>query len=162
MSSLNTKKTNVTTTSKLNDAKNVVIEKRKNQIKNSTSNIFENVDFMNLENKISKLNVKEKISFDKQKMYKYPIECTTSEQQKKFRTKMRNQIKRFSNNIILSYQKKNEIELKKEVKSFNDFYKENYILNDYSIISISSNNRDKETLLLIEPMLEIVKLLKSN
>lgn len=154
--------TNVTTEKKLLNDKNLIIEKRKNQIKNSETSIFENVDFMNLEHKIKDLKVKEKISKDRQKMYKYPSECNTKELEKRFREARRKDIKKYSNNIILFFQQKNEIELKKEVNSFNEFYLKNYILNDYSILSISSNNRDEFTLTFITPMLEIIKLILSK
>ena len=46
------------------------------------------------------------------------------------------------------------------VKEFVSFYKENYILNDFSLLSISSNNRDKDTEILLNSMLEVIKLVK--
>jgi hypothetical protein len=137
-----------------------VIEKRKNQIKNSENSIFENTDFLNLEKKVSALKVKEKISIDRQKMYKFESTISDLKELKKQRSKMRNIRNRYANNIILQFQKKNEIELKKEVKEFKDFYLKNYVLNDFSLLSISSNNRDKETELILNSMLEIIKLIK--
>lgn len=135
-----------------------VIAKRKKEIKGEKNSLFENIDFMNLEKKVSTLKVKETISKDVQKMYKFEKESLDAKQQKRLRTKMRNQRNKFANNVILHFQKKNEVELKKEVNSFTNFYKENYILNDFSLLSISSNNRDKDTETLLNSFLEIVKL----
>lgn len=140
--------------------KKEAINKSIEKVKNSENSIFANTDFLNLENKISKLKVKEKISIDRQKMYKFESTIKDLKELKKQRSKMRNIRNRYANNIILQFQKKNEIELKKEVKEFEEFYLKNYVLNDYSLLSISSNNRDKETELLLNSMLEIIKFLK--
>jgi hypothetical protein len=154
------KSTKVTSEKEIAQNKINVIDLRKNQIKNSENSIFENTDFLNLEKKISALKVKEKISIDRQKMYKFESTINDLKELKKQRSKMRNIRNRYANNIILQFQKKNEIELKKEVKEFKDFYLQNYVLNDYSLLSISSNNRDKETELILNSMLEIIKLIK--
>lgn len=143
-----------------NNKKNV-IAKRKEEIKNSKNSIFENNDFLSLEKKVSSLKVKEKVSSnERKKMYKFENSNLTKEETKKLRQKMRTIRNRFANNVILHFQQKNEELLKKEVKEFKEFYLKNYILNDYSLISISFNNRDKETINLLNPFLEIVKLLK--
>lgn len=79
---------------------------------------------------------------------------------KKIRTKVRNQRNIFANNVIHYAKNKNLIELKNEIKNFNIFYKETYLLNDYSLKSISNNNSDDDTKKLLITFLEIVKNLK--
>lgn len=78
----------------------------------------------------------------------------------RLRTKIRNKRNSFANNIIFYAQNKNLIELQKEIVSFNSFYKETYILNDYSLKSISSTNRDEESTILLNMMLDIILKLK--
>lgn len=79
---------------------------------------------------------------------------------KSLRTKLRHKRNSFANNIILYAQNKDLVNLQKEIKDFNSFYKETYVLNDYSLKSISSNNRDKESELLLNMMLSIIIKLK--
>ena len=151
--------TKVTSEKSILDAKNATIEKRKEQIKNSQNSIFDNVDFMNLEKKVSSIKVKESITKEAQKMYKFELSKLDAKQQKRERTKLRNKRNKFANNVILHFQKKNESELRKEIDLFKEFYKANYILNDYSLISLSSNNRDEDTKILLNSFLDIVKLI---
>ena len=138
-----------------------LIEQRKNEVKNAKNSIFENADFSNLENTISKIKVKESIN-DKKLMYKFEKENLSQKEAKRKRQQLRNKRNRYANNIILYFQQKKETELKKEVSEFKKFYLENYILNDFSILSISSNNRDKETTEILESMLKIIAFVKTN
>lgn len=48
-------------------------------------------------------------------------------------------------------------ELKNEINLFNEFYKETYLLNDYSLNSICQNNSDNETKIKTKLFLQIVK-----
>ena len=141
-----------------NNKKNA-IENAKEKIKNSTS-IFENADVINIEKIASKIKVSEKS--EKALMYKFERTTTTTKEQKKLRQKIRNKRNYFADNIVLQFQKKNESELKKFVSQFDDFYKKEYILNDYSLLSLSSNNRDKDTEEKLNAMLQIIALVKSN
>jgi len=78
----------------------------------------------------------------------------------RIRTKVRKQRNSFANNIIL-YKNNKDIELlTKEIKSFNKFYKETYKLNDYTLKSISSTNRDEDTNQLLKDMLSIIMIMK--
>jgi len=138
-----------------------LIEQRKNEVKNSKNSIFENADFSNLENAISKIKVKESVN-DKKLMYKFEKENFSQKETKRKRQQLRNKRNRYANNIILYFQQKKETELKKEISEFEKFYLENYILNDFSILSISSNNRDKETTEILESMLKIISFVKTN
>ena len=79
---------------------------------------------------------------------------------KKIRTKIRNKRNIYANNVIHYAKNKNLIELKNEIKNFNIFYKETYLLNDYSLKSISNTNSDDDTKKLLITFLEIIKNLK--
>jgi hypothetical protein len=148
-------------------------------------NVLEATKDLSLESILDKLNkidttsikVKEKKNSDKRSntdFYKYEFlfksiyeldfnlidKDTFKIKGQRIRTKVRNKRNSFANNIIL-YKNNSDIEnLKKEVKSFISFYLETYVLNDYSLKSISSNNRDKETTFLLSSMLDIIKLIK--
>lgn len=81
---------------------------------------------------------------ERETIYVYPSsipkERINEKEGKQFRGKMRNQIKRFANNIFYE-SKRNEIEnVKAEIAKFDAFYKENYRINDYSLKSLSSSN----------------------
>lgn len=140
--------------------KKAFIDAQKNAIKNETKIDLKAIDFNNLKNKIKVSNIKVKETIEKTKMYKFESTIVDLKELKKLRSKMRNKRNAFANNIILNFQKENVENLIKEVNNFDKFYKENYILNDYSLISISSNNRDKETEILLTSMLNIIKELK--
>lgn len=83
-------------------------------------------------------------------MYKIEVD-------KKLRKKLRNQRDKFKSNIIYYFNNKNKKDLKEEIKSFNKFYKETYSLNDYSLLSVASNNSDKQTKVELLIMLKIIK-----
>jgi len=78
----------------------------------------------------------------------------------RIRTKIRNKRNNFANNIILYKNNKDIENLKKEINLFDKFYKETFILNDYSLKSISSNNRDADIEILLNSMLNIIKVFK--
>lgn len=138
-------------------------------MKNSTTTTAKNATAKN-ENKVSTLNLgkfaeqlakvelKEKIK--KSTLYIYPDGYSesdiNSEKGKKFRNKLRNEIKRLCNNILL-FAKMNRIDdFKKEVEKFNLFYKTNYQLNDYSLASIT-NTKDEAKENDLKLMLSIIK-----
>lgn len=76
---------------------------------------------------------------------------------KQFRSSKRNTRDRFANNILsfeLTGQKEN---LQKEIKLFISFYKKYYVLNDYSLVSISQGDKEKSKHKNLSVMLEIVK-----
>lgn len=154
------------------------LQKEQNEVLEATSNISESdlLDKLNAINTID-IKVKEKKNKDKRSntdFYKYQFlfnkyfemdfnsidKDTFKIKGQRLRTKLRNKRNAFSNNIIL-YKNQSNIELlQKEVKEFISFYLETYVLNDYSLISLSSNNRDKDSEILLKSMLEIVKLMK--
>lgn len=149
---------------KQNSVKNVETKKVNSNVEKS---IFENVDLdkNNLDKFINKLESKnlnsKKETSGKRELYKKSIKDFEKDSEyKSYKRKMRNNLKSFCNNIQFAFIKKNEIELKKEIELFNKFYKENYILNDYSEESLRFNNSDDDTKENIKDMLTILKALK--
>jgi hypothetical protein len=130
------------------------LDAKKDSIKNDTK--IENLDFITLKNSVSKIKVVEKnTKGNRNKMYKFEYSNLSKQQTKSLRTKARNERNIFLNNLILNFQKDNISECKKIVKEFKDFYIKTYVLNDYSVISLSNNNRDKDTTILIETFLKV-------
>ena len=64
------------------------------------------------------------------------------ENKKNFRSKLRKIAENFAKTIN---NEKNQENLKSLIKDFEEFYKSFYILNDYSVNSICSNNTDEQT-----------------
>jgi len=124
---------------------------------NKSTNV-EKVNLSKYADRLKDVSISEKKKKDRK--YKYPEGYTeidiNSEKGKKFRNSLRNQIKRFANNIFV-YTKQNDAKkLKEEISLFNAFYKLNYLLNDYSVSSITqTKNESKEKD--ISFMLEIIK-----
>lgn len=110
---------------------------------------------------LGKIEIKEKK--ERESLYNYPEgfskEMISSEKGKKFRSSLRNQLKRICNNILL-YAKMNRMEdLNAEIDLFASFYKKNYRLNDYSLKSLSySQNEEKSSN--FDLMMQIIKEIK--
>ena len=115
---------------------------------------LDNNNFDLLVNQLSK-NIKQKKETSRDKLYKNDVD-------KKQRQILRKKRNNFIDNIILFHSLKNDVELKKEINLFDKFYKENYLLNDYSINSIMQNNSDNDTKIKVKIFLEIVKKNKSK
>ena len=64
------------------------------------------------------------------------------ENKKNLRAKLRKIAENFAKTII---NENNESKLKSLVEDFNEFYKAFYLVNDYSVNSICSNNTDEQT-----------------
>lgn len=157
-------KTNVTTSeNQIKEQKNALIEKRKEEIKNpklSNKNLLEldlnNLDLSNIKGLI-KENVKTKEISTKFQMYKFERTDLSTKEQKKKRTQIRNKRNKLTDNILYFFSNDKKEELKKEINLFNQFYKETYILNDLSLISICQSNADEDTKIKLNFMLKIVK-----
>jgi hypothetical protein len=125
------------------------INEKKELIKNSDSNkevdFFKNLDFINVSENIKNLSEKS-LSKDRELMYKYPNEIRgNKDKEKAFRTKLRKDLKKFVETFLYNiYIQKNEINAKNTFNLFNVFYKDNYLKNDFSLLSLSANNRDKD------------------
>ena len=126
--------------------------KKENAVKTVTS-----LNLAKFADKLKNVELKEKNK--KETIYIYPENFTqkmiSETEGKQHRNKIRNQMKRFVNNIQL-FAKFNRIDdLKKEINSFDEFYKKNFRITDYSFASISNTkNEAKEADLKL--MLEII------
>jgi hypothetical protein len=117
---------------------------------------LESLDDFNLEailNKVAPTAKQNKVS--KESLYK-------NNPDKKQRQKLRNERNKFINNILFNEHQKNVNEVQKYVNEFQIFYLENYILNDYSELSICQNNSDNETKIKVKLFLKIIKKYISN
>lgn len=144
--------------------KNSKTTTEKKTVKKSTlKNEVEKLQKINLSKyaeKLSKVDVKEKKK--KETIYNYPEGFTeqkiNSEEGKKFRNKMRNELKRHTNNILVFAKTNQNENLQKQISAFCEFYKTNYRINDFSINSISRKEEEKNADTIL--MLDIVKELK--
>jgi chlorite dismutase len=124
--------------------------KRSNATQTSATESTPSLSKINLDKfmgQLANVNVKEKK--ERQTIYVYPDgkskDWINSEEGKKWRNKMRNTLRRHSDNILL-YAKHSRLEdLKKEIDAFNAFYKGNFRINDYSLSSISSSSDEGKT-----------------
>ena len=110
---------------------------------------LDNVNFESLIKEVSK-NIKQKKETSKEKLYKIEVD-------KKQRQILRKKRNKFIDNVLFFYTQKQSKELENEIKEFEKFYKETYILNDYSDNSIMQNNSDNETKIKVKLFLKIVK-----
>ena len=122
------------------DNKSLMTELMKITIKD---NVKENVQMFRFETLIKGFN-----SLDKEEQKK---------KAKQIRKKARKLRTMYCNQLCNSFKNKETKELKQTIKSFNSFYKEYYVLNDYSIKSLCRNSSDNETLILVTLALQVVK-----
>jgi len=106
-----------------------------------------------LETKVVKTDRKER-----SEIYNYPKEITKELRSesigKAWRASQRKKLERFEGNIFF-YAKANNIEkLLSEIESFNKFYKDTFLRNDYSIDSITQSKDNAKS---IGEMLQIIK-----
>lgn len=134
-----------------NNSKELINESKKLLTDKQLLEFSENLDDVNFENllKLKSANLKQTTS-TKEKMYKIDVD-------KKIRMQIRKKRNKFFDNVIFFKANNLNTELKKEIESFNKFYKETYILNDYSLNSICQNNSDDDTKLKCKLFLEIIK-----
>lgn len=92
----------------------------------------------------------------KEGMYKKDAK-KENESDKNFRSRIRKERNTFTENILKYFQNKDDASLKKEIVSFNKFYKETYLLNDYTVASVARLNSDKVTLSKLNLMFQVVK-----
>lgn len=147
------KNSNVKTEKKeLTNDVNLLVKESKNLLSDSQllKSDFKDLDNINLDILSKELakNIKAKTN-NKEKIYKIKAD-------KKERQILRKKRNTFFDNIIFYFANKMQTELKKEIESFNKFYKETYLLNDYSVNSICQNNSDKETIIKAKTFLQIV------
>lgn len=131
--------------------KNVSATKKETQTKKAETKIT-NLNLSQFAEKLNSIEVKEKKQ--KETLYRYPENFSqsdiNSEKGKTFRNSLRNKRKRFVNNVLFAAKQMNvkkdadaEKALKDHVNAFNDFYKENYLCNDFSLKSVSASSKDE-------------------
>ena len=108
--------------------------------------------FANLETSLLKSNA----GIAKESIYKKEIfeNCLSDKSKKQVRSKIRKFIDNFLESILLC---KDSEKLKKLCLEFDKFYKSVYIINDYSLASIVSNNTNETKKINLQKMLNIVK-----
>lgn len=148
------KNSNVQTTAKNVNSKKEILENSKNllndeQLLNLDLDSIDDTNFENLLKNVSSTIKQQKT--DKERIYKKE-NLTKSDRQK-----LRKNRDKFLNNVILFFQNKDTENLKKEIQSFDKYYKETYFKNDYSQNSICQNNSDTDTKLKVKLFLEIIK-----
>jgi hypothetical protein len=113
---------------------------------------LETIDDANLDLLVLELskNIKQKKETSKDRMYKNEVD-------KKQRQILRKKRNKFVDNVLFFHSQKMLVELKNEINLFNEFYKEVYLLNDYSLNSICQNNSDNETKIKSKLFLQIIK-----
>jgi hypothetical protein len=108
-------------------------------------------------------NVELKVKKEKEHLYIYPDGWTkekiNSEEGKQLRNKLRNRLKSICNNIFFYTKGENIDALKAEIVKFDEFYKANYRINDYSANSLTNS---KDQLQNVELTLNIIKSVKES
>lgn len=141
------------------ETKEKFFEAKKESIKNNS--LFDNLDFLNLHKQTSTINIeKQKSVNEKHFIYKFERLNLGKQKEQSLRQKIRKSISNKIDNIIFYFNAKNEVELKKSISEFKDYYIETYILNDYSINSIYANHIGDEKMRNLKLSLEIIKLIK--
>lgn len=110
-----------------------------------------------LKSKLEKVNVAA-IKNEKQLVYKYNESFTkieiNGEKGKNFRAKCRKSLQRLCNNIFFYAKTENVKDLNAAILAFKENYKENYLVNDFSLQSFGNAKSNVETL---EIALQIIK-----
>lgn len=162
-----TNETKVIETKKAVTPKKTVIKKEKKEVVKKETKEKSSLVKLNLSqfsDKLKNVEIKEKIKKDAK--YIYPESFTTNDinesKGKKFRQSLRTKLERISNNIFFYTKTKEESKLIAEIKLFTSFYKENYLVNDYSLTSLSdsSNEAKKRDLTLLLDIAKVVNKIK--
>ncbi len=141
------KKTNVKNQKQLLNEKEQLVKEALNS----------NLDELNLDSLLDKVTVKNPTATNGERKSSLYKELDNKKLDKQQRKTVRNKRNKLINNILFYAQQKQLKELKETIKEFNSFYKETYLLNDYSINSIASKNSDKDTMEKVEIFFKIVK-----
>lgn len=121
---------------------------------NASKKVEKNLDIENLNVLFENLKKEHKTENLSKKKFSLYREKQTSSSRKSIRKKR----------DILIYDiinAKNHIERLEIIKEFDEFYKRTYSLNDYSVLSLCSENTDKETKKMLKSVLELISKIKS-
>lgn len=148
--------------------------KNSNKIAKANKNVIETKESVNVEqNRLTSINLSQfadklanvelKVKKEKEHLYIYPDGWTkekiNSEEGKQLRNKLRNRLKSICNNIFFYTKSENVELLKAEIQKFDEFYKANYRINDYSANSLTNS---KDQLQNVELTLNIIKSVKES
>jgi len=143
------------------------IEKNKQaKAKQLKDNLDKKVDNVNLLKQLKNIDIPKESLNNVAGMFKYSelikdYANLSKEEQKKQTKQLRKKIRKQRNVLLFgiceAFKQKNNTVLKDLIKQFNIFYKETYLLNDYSLNSIARNSSDKENLILFNISLNIIK-----
>jgi len=150
---------------KIMSTKNNKTAKANNAVKKSqTANEEKKLIKINFDKHADKVqNLSEKsVSNQRSTIYVYPENFTAlqinGKEGKNFRSKLRNELTKICGLIGLHYKMKKESELIAEVEKFDNFYKTNFKIQDYSINSLT-NTKDEKNLFYVD-MLNIIREVK--
>jgi len=133
---------------------NIKVEKKKQQVINSNKITDAKSILANLQKETSGL-LKTNLGTKKESIYKSEIfsECNDKEK-KSLRKKLRNTLYSICSSLI---DEKDETKKKKLISSFNEFYKQVYVANDYSLQSVCNENLKTEKKDILQQALNICK-----
>jgi len=116
----------------------------KNQ-KNSETKKLENVNVSKIEENVKADKKEKSAKVERTNVYAFDYKNLSTDDLKKKRQNARNKLSSFTKNIInySDFQKDNE-KLGEEIKNFTSFYKEIYLLNDFSVKSVRNKVDEKE------------------
>lgn len=144
-----TKKLNKKVENVNNVTNNVKVENKKTTNTKSAKDIL-----LSLQNETQGL-LKTNLGIKKATIYKENIFENCSDKEKKsLRKKLRNTLYSLCSSLI---DEKEETKKKKLISSFNEFYKQVYIINDYSLQSVCNENLKSEKKEILQNALDICK-----
>lgn len=130
---------------KVNESANVVVNNAKVSAKDILSNLQKETSGL----------LKTSLGTKRESIYKVEIfEDTTEKEKKSLRKKLRNTLFSLCSSLI---DEKDETKKNKLIKSFNDFYKQVYVNNDYSLQSVCNENLKAEKKETLQKALDICK-----
>jgi len=125
------------------------------------------INFSKFKHEVENKIFEKKSKTDRNTLYNYENNDIKKEEinlpkGKSFRRKMRADLEKFANNIGFAYQREETENLLEEIKSFDNWYKKNFLLNNYKIDSLSNANEEKSKFKDILFMLQVINDIKSN
>lgn len=141
------KKSNV---NKGNKGMNKVTINESQKMINDSELLDKNLDEINFESLLSELEEKSKKEIKGKKESQYKIPVSTS-----IRKKLREKRDILMNEILVN--RNDSKKLKSAFNTFDIFYRETYSLNDYSLLSMCSNNSEETTKVRLQLILDLMK-----
>lgn len=133
---------------------------KKNNVKESAKQVANNQkvsakDILSNLQKETQGLLKTSLGTKRENIYKFEIFLESTEKEKKsLRKKLRNTLFSLCSSLI---DEKDETKKNKLIKSFNDFYKQVYVTNDYTLQSVCNENLKSEKKEILQTALNICK-----